>query len=489
MIIYTWFHSAVISLPRLFICKVYEIRPHQSVCDEQWDTLQQGQAYLVCYTLFTIFLPLLISCMAYVLVWRAFRISQRKVTVMNVLKRPKSASYVPYASKTEIRLLKMLFLMVFCFVILWAPQVVYLFIRYFDSDRVLSEYFVYVALWVCKIQPVVDPIIYGYLNKHFRRSMRELVHHCSVQCSDMGIDETISSDNFLSPSSDRHPPIIPDPPPLQPSELNVDPTLSTSPVQRVSLTRCYQSNAYSFTFTADAVNLQTLVNTTYPQDNGVFSITSLNVNNKTDVKTPHNADGTKGSRKRSKYLQKRQKKTLPLHVVPTTDIRDTCNDEMHLKDNNTYDGTNTTLFSRSHEASDHVSELSSPAAKTPVPNHAWPADSGLPEQTIPQLAVRLPPIGQSSSQSYSRPLPSIKARSLRHLSKDTTPSVRGRGQIYSVEQEFSSSRKGENRSSQNGTTPGPLDREEPRRKRKRKPILSKRLKQKQCNQETAFSNI
>ena len=126
---------------------------------------------------------------------------------MNTLRRPKTVSYLPYASKTEIRLLKMLFFMVFCFVVLWSPLVVHWFLKYFDQDLSLSEYFILTSEWFCRIQPVLDPIIYGYLNKQFRKSLRDMLRVCS-QCSlyyssDVRMS-TVSGENNSPNSSDQY---------------------------------------------------------------------------------------------------------------------------------------------------------------------------------------------------------------------------------------------------------------------------------------------
>lgn len=187
MVFYVWFHAIVICLPDIF---VYQLKPTpwgHLQCEDSWDSDQQGQAYLICFTILTIFGPLLITCLAYCFVWRAFRRSQKKVHVRSILKRAKHCSYLPHTSRTEARLFKMLFLMVFCFVVLWAPYVVYRFFKYFSPLKSpVSEYFLLTATWICKLQPIMDPLIYGYLNKTFRQSF-----HCT--CPDGFRSETTAS--------------------------------------------------------------------------------------------------------------------------------------------------------------------------------------------------------------------------------------------------------------------------------------------------------
>ncbi len=175
-------------------------------CISSWSSTMAGQTYLVCYTTFTIFGPLVLTSVCYCMVWRAFRISQRRVNIMNTLKRPKTASYLPYASKTEIRLLKMLFFMVFCFIVLWTPYVVRWFLQCFKPDLILSEYFILTSQWFCRIQPVLDPVIYGYLNKQFRKSLCDMLRVCS-QCSlyySNDMPPSTGSGEYDTPQSSDH---------------------------------------------------------------------------------------------------------------------------------------------------------------------------------------------------------------------------------------------------------------------------------------------
>ena len=126
---------------------------------------------MVGWTTLTIFLPLTVSCVAYYLVWRAFRLSQLKVNVARVLKVGRGAAIF---STTELRLLKTLLLMIFCYVALWTPYLAYLFLWFF-SDVQIPRDFIMTSMWICRVQPVLDPLIYGYLNDQFRRGLCDMV--------------------------------------------------------------------------------------------------------------------------------------------------------------------------------------------------------------------------------------------------------------------------------------------------------------------------
>ena len=204
MVFYVWFHATIICLPIIFVNKLQET-DYGLYCREEWSTLTEARVYLICYTLFTIICPLIVTCMAYCFVWRAFRNSQMKVNIMSAIRRAKQTSYLPYASKTEIRLLKMLFLMVFCFVTLWAPYVVHRFLIYMRHETPQSDYLILTAMWICKVQPVLDPLIYGYLNKQYKRSLFDICRICSIQCTcpaDLAGDDWSSLDGAALHSSE-----------------------------------------------------------------------------------------------------------------------------------------------------------------------------------------------------------------------------------------------------------------------------------------------
>ena len=195
MVFYVWFHATIICLPSIFVNRVITSSDGKHYCREQWDTLLEARVYLGCYTTFTIICPLIVTSLAYCFVWRAFRSSQMKVNNMAVARKAKQTSYLPYTSKTEMRLLKMLFFMVFCFVTLWAPYVIHRFLTYMRHTQPQSDYLILTAYWICKVQPVLDPLIYGYLNKQFKTSLFDMCRICSFQCtcpSDFG-DENFSS--------------------------------------------------------------------------------------------------------------------------------------------------------------------------------------------------------------------------------------------------------------------------------------------------------
>ncbi|XP_078000660.1 putative G-protein coupled receptor 176 [Glandiceps talaboti] len=183
MISYIWIHAVVICLPNLFVYEVTKIpKTDTLICIDIWKSRLQRRIYLILYATLTLFIPLTITCLAYCFVWRAFRLSQRRVNVIKSLKRPKTAMHMPYASKTEMKLLKMLFVMVSVFLLCWGPNVVVVFYLTFLPSVPITQYAILTVQWVTRLNAVLNPIIYGYLNKYFRQGFNDLLRTCPFTC-------------------------------------------------------------------------------------------------------------------------------------------------------------------------------------------------------------------------------------------------------------------------------------------------------------------
>ena len=183
IIFYIWLHSVVICLPTVFVYRITDTPSRAHVCLDVWNHASQGKIYVICYALLTVFIPLFLTCLAYCIVWRTFRRSHRRVHVLNDIVRPTNPTYTLNSSKTEIKLLKMLFIMVFGFVLFQAPAVALQFLRYFGAVHTYSETLNLTAAWLSSVECVFDPFVYGYLNKHFRQGLFELLLHCPCHCA------------------------------------------------------------------------------------------------------------------------------------------------------------------------------------------------------------------------------------------------------------------------------------------------------------------
>nr|XP_006817066.1 PREDICTED: probable G-protein coupled receptor 176-like [Saccoglossus kowalevskii] len=84
---------------------------------------------------------------------------------------------------TEMKLLKMLFVMVSVFLVCWGPYVAVIFYLTFASTASISQYAVLTVSWVTRLNAVINPVIYGYLNKHFRQGFYDLLRSCPCKCA------------------------------------------------------------------------------------------------------------------------------------------------------------------------------------------------------------------------------------------------------------------------------------------------------------------
>lgn len=392
MVAYTWTHAVLISLPKLFVAGVSPV----TSCVEQWPSRQQAQIYLVIYMSLTIFAPLLLTCVAYYLVWRGFRSSHRRVNIKGSSgprrNKPGSAN-MAQAAVRERRLMHTLLLMVTCFVALWAARVVSLFMRFF-STAALSEYFVLTAFWISKIEPVVDPIIYGYLNKHFRKHLRELIRVCSIHCeTEIGLDEIITSDDGEMDNG-RSPVVTPQPLPADEILDTPDPEEAAlrSHCRRVSLvSNVYTGPGYTFSFAAGAVGMQTTVESARTLPSGPTGSSDR-------------------YRKKSRFTKRlmHSKKVNPEAgtsvKIPTIHIEDTQHGEVLFRVN----------------LADHLpfkSHANDLAANTTT---AWPADTAVSSYTSTSYPSRLPPLGKPLSKILP-PFPLPVPATLSQLNTHTAP--------------------------------------------------------------------
>ena len=245
MIFYVWFHAAIICLPVVFVNKIIKDDDGKKYCFEQWTSVTAARAYLVCYTLFTILCPLVVTCVAYIFVWIAFKSSQKKVKIVSCRKNRHTSNP---ASKTELRLLKMLFFMVSCFVVLWAPYVIFRFLVHLRKTEPLSDYFILAGTWVCKVQPVLDPLIYGYLNKQFKRNLCDICRMWTIQCtcpSDVteGALSSYYGEDLDSSISER--PIDQQPLKREPSDSQIIPVLKPESKFSTALKSLNESEVYT----------------------------------------------------------------------------------------------------------------------------------------------------------------------------------------------------------------------------------------------------
>ncbi|CAD5121443.1 unnamed protein product [Dimorphilus gyrociliatus] len=180
MVTWVWFHSIVICLPHLFVSKLRFSTFYDSprkVCEEAWNSKTDGRIFWTLYTILTVFGPLLLTVTAYILIWRTFRLSQKRICEGN--------NNASQTTKNELHLLKMMALMLVCYVIFWAPFIAAQFILHFKCSPP-PLYLILTAAWFARLESVLDPILYGYLNKDFRNGLTSSLRSCPCSCLNGG---------------------------------------------------------------------------------------------------------------------------------------------------------------------------------------------------------------------------------------------------------------------------------------------------------------
>lgn len=204
MITWVWLHSIVICLPHLFVSKLHFSTFYDSprrVCEEVWVNKTDGRIFWSLYIVLTVFGPLLLTVTAYILIWRAFRRSQKRICEGN--------NNGSQTTKNELHLLKMMALMLACYVVFWAPFIVAQFILHFKSSPP-PLYLILTAAWFARLESVLDPILYGYLNKDFRNGLTSSLRSCPCHCLNGGHGQLAPThhNNFSSEFSEPYQDVV-----------------------------------------------------------------------------------------------------------------------------------------------------------------------------------------------------------------------------------------------------------------------------------------
>ncbi len=148
------------------------------VCEQQWPepaiTYEKGfflGVFLSCYTI-----PLILISICYTLI--ALRVWHRDA--------PGVANTSQAIYRSKIKVLKMLIVVVILFAFFWLPLYSFNLRRYFGPPLVpntfefnfLTQIFVPIVQWLGTSNSCVNPIIYCFFSKKFRRGFKEFIHCC-----------------------------------------------------------------------------------------------------------------------------------------------------------------------------------------------------------------------------------------------------------------------------------------------------------------------
>ncbi|CAH1247020.1 NPFFR2 [Branchiostoma lanceolatum] len=158
-----WLLAAAINIPQAV---VLEVAPHDFGNGEEWPSMNHRRAYTIMFFLLLFVVPICIIAYMYVQV------------ASNIWYRPVATS-VPRKladphQKKKTWVVKMLVVVVILFFVCWLPLHLITLIGdwsdpYASHAEVVFVYLYPIAHWLAYFNSCMNPVVYGYYNKNFRR--------------------------------------------------------------------------------------------------------------------------------------------------------------------------------------------------------------------------------------------------------------------------------------------------------------------------------
>lgn len=177
MIVSIWILAISITSPWLVffnLVSIYEDQPDLLLCFEVWPTPENGALFfLVGNLLFCYVLPMIVISMCYILIW--VKVSHRHIpsdTTDSQMERLRQ--------KSKVKVVKMLLAVVVLFVLSWLPlYVIFARIKFGGKiapweEEVLS-YATPIAQWLGSSNSCINPILYAFFNKKFRKGFQAII--------------------------------------------------------------------------------------------------------------------------------------------------------------------------------------------------------------------------------------------------------------------------------------------------------------------------
>ncbi|XP_078659454.1 neuropeptide FF receptor 2-like [Branchiostoma floridae x Branchiostoma belcheri] len=180
IVLFIWILSATLSIPQAVVLET-RIVEYSGVpvlaCQEQWPSLTYRRVYTIALFLALFFTPLTIICYMYVKISKKLWPDNSSESGTPRCSGRRAAAANDRDSRM-IWIVKMLLIVVILFAVSWLPLHVVTIVGDFGNlsnwhGTVLYDYVYPVAHWLAYLNSCMNPIVYGYFNKNFRRMMND----------------------------------------------------------------------------------------------------------------------------------------------------------------------------------------------------------------------------------------------------------------------------------------------------------------------------
>ena len=156
-----WLAAFILAVP-LFVV----IKPTENGCEEVWPTLGHSQAYTASLMTIQYIMPLLITAICYIRIWLFLK--SRPVFPNNSGLTNERETPGEENTRESIVILRTVAVIVLLFLFFLLPfQVAWMLL---DFRNISSDELWFAALILTRVHSCVNPIVYGVMNKQYRRS-------------------------------------------------------------------------------------------------------------------------------------------------------------------------------------------------------------------------------------------------------------------------------------------------------------------------------
>ncbi|XP_061691643.1 teleost multiple tissue opsin 3a [Syngnathoides biaculeatus] len=167
-----WLYALFWTLPPLLGWSSYGPEGPGTTCSVQWHLRSPGSiSYVLCLFVFCLLLPLLLMVYSY----GSILVTVRRMGKINPLT----------AQRREHRILRMVLMLVSCYLLCWMPYGVVALMTTFGGPRLVTPSASVVPSVLAKFSTVINPVIYVFFNNQFFRCLVAFVK-CKAQPPSVG---------------------------------------------------------------------------------------------------------------------------------------------------------------------------------------------------------------------------------------------------------------------------------------------------------------
>ncbi len=166
-----WLYALLWSIFPLFDWSSYALEADGQRCSINWTSpILKDKVYIVCLFIFCYLLPVIFMLFAFISVKCSISSMKRRGTD----RFGRESRYVRDTVKAETKHVRLAIIMCGAFILIWTPYAFMSFwAAFFEHSMVIPSQFSTAAAYIAKSSTILNPLLYCFLYKKFRRAFKE----------------------------------------------------------------------------------------------------------------------------------------------------------------------------------------------------------------------------------------------------------------------------------------------------------------------------